>query len=68
MITYVMDNTYFHGAHIHHVVPEIEAFMKNEFNPVESNIVNMFGLKALTLQDDLEEPVFDYGYDEDEVV
>ena len=68
MIAYVMDNTYFHGAHIHHVVPEIEAFMKNEFNPVESNIVNMFGLKALTLQDDLEEPVFDYGYDEDEVV
>ena len=51
VIAYVMSNTYFHGAHIHHVVPEIEAFLKNEFNPVQNNIVSMFGLQALTLTD-----------------
>ena len=51
VIMYVMNNTYFHGAHIHHVVPEVEAFLKNEFNPVHHNIVSMFGLKALTLQE-----------------
>jgi len=51
VIAYVMSNTYFHGAHIHHVVPEIEAFLKNEFNPVANNIVSMFGLQALTLSD-----------------
>ena len=51
VIAYVMANTYFHGAHIHHVVPEIEAFLKHEFNPVHHNIVSMFGLNALTLTD-----------------
>ena len=49
VIMYVMNNTYFHGAHIHHVVPEVEAFLKNEFNPVHHNIVSMFGLNHLTL-------------------
>ena len=49
MIQYVIDNTYFHGAHVHAVVPEVEAFMKEQFNPVHSNIVSMFGLHALTL-------------------
>lgn len=69
MIQYVIDNTYFHGAHIHNVVPEIEAFMKNEFNPIQSNIVSMFGLQALTLQDSSSmEPTFSFGYDEQEVV
>ena len=51
VIAYVMANTYFHGAHIHHVVPEIEAFLKHEFNPVHTNIVSMFGLNALTLME-----------------
>lgn len=72
MITYVMENTYFHGAHIHDVVPEIEAFMRNEFNPVATNIVSMFGLQALTLQDSAmfegDAPTFSYNYNEDEVV
>ena len=49
VIAYVMNNTYFHGAHIHHVVPEIEAFLVEQFNPVSNNIVSMFGLDALTL-------------------
>ena len=31
---------------------EIELFLKNEFNPVQNNIVSMFGLQALTLADD----------------
>ena len=31
VIMYVMNNTYNPGAHIH---PEVEAFLKNEFNPV----------------------------------
>merc|ERR1712013_36454 len=83
VITYVMNNTYFHGAHIHHVVPEVEAFLRNEFNPVENNIVSMFNLKALTLQtlDPSEYQVeteqewaaladhpFTFDYNEDEVV
>ena len=47
--------------------------MENEFNPVNSsNIVSMFNLKALTLQDashfNSMEPTFSYGFDEDEVV
>ena len=33
VIAYVASNTYFHGAHITDVVPEIERFLKNEFNP-----------------------------------
>lgn len=44
VVTYVMNNTYFHGAHIHHVVPEVEAFIRNEFNPTGDSIVSMFGL------------------------
>jgi len=51
VITYVMNNTYFHGAHIHHVVPEVEAFLRNEFNPSTHNIVSMFNLNALTLSE-----------------
>lgn len=83
VIMYVMNNTYFHGAHIHHVVPEVEAFLRNEFNPIENNIVSMFNLKALTLQhlDPSEYQVeteqewaaladhpFTFDYNEDEVV
>ena len=70
MIQYVIDNTYFHGAHVHAVVPEIEAFMRNEFNPHASNIVSMFGLQALTLQDVslTDEPAFTFGYNEADVV
>ena len=70
MIQYVIDNTYFHGAHVHAVVPEIEAFMRAEFNPRASNIVSMFGLQALTLQDAnvSDEPAFTFGYNESDVV
>merc|ERR1712228_194982 len=51
VVQYVINNTYFHGAHIHNVVPEVEALLRNEFNPVANNIVSMFGLGALTLAD-----------------
>jgi hypothetical protein len=37
VISYVARNTYFHGAHITDVVPEIERFLKNEFNPHSHN-------------------------------
>lgn len=47
----MLSNTYFHGAHVHHVVPEVEQLLRNEFNPVANNIVSMFGLNALTLAD-----------------
>ena len=56
VIAYVASNTYFHGAHITDVVPEIERFLKNEFNPrvgttahPHQNLVSMFNLKALSL-------------------
>lgn len=51
VVQYVIDNTYFHGAHIHHVVPEVEALLRHEFNASSTNIVSMFGLGALTLAD-----------------
>jgi hypothetical protein len=82
VILYVMNNTYFHGAHIHHVVPEVEAFLRNEFNPVHHDIVSMFGLQALTLQEmpeqatvrnsqewvDFQNHAFTFDFDEQEVV
>ena len=52
VVRYVMNNTYFHGAHIQAVVPEVEALLRNEFNPRATNIVSMFGLDALTLAED----------------
>ena len=52
VVQYVIDNTYFHGASIEHVVPEVEALLRNEFNPAATNIVSMFGLSALSLAED----------------
>ena len=49
VIAYVASNTYFHGAHITDVVPEIERFLKNEFNPAHRHMVSMFNLGALSL-------------------
>ena len=60
VIAYVASNTYFHGAHITDVVPEIERFLKNEFNPRigggihthqdhHQQLVSMFNLNALSL-------------------
>jgi len=52
VVQYVIDNTYFHGASIEAVVPEVEALLRNEFNPAATNIVSMFGLSALSLAED----------------
>ena len=80
----MINNTYFHGAHVHHVVPEVEALLRNEFNPRANNIVSMFGLNALTLSEtpesmglaaqsssewiDVQNHSFTFDFNEDEVV
>ena len=84
VVQYVINNTYFHGAHIHHVVPEVEALLRHEFNPTANNIVSMFGLNALTLAEtadtmnvaaanssewiDVQNHSFTFDFNEDEVV
>ena len=71
MVSYVASNTYFHGASVHDVVPEVERFMTEQFNPAGHNIVSMFGLKHLTLTDatlNHAAPAFTFDFDEEEVV
>ena len=71
MVSYVASNTYFHGASVHDVVPEVERFMTEQFNPAGHNIVSMFGLKHLTLTDatlNHAAPAFSFDFDEEEVV
>ena len=71
MVSYVASNTYFHGASVHDVVPEVERFMTEQFNPAGHNIVSMFGLKHLTLADatlNHAAPAFTFDFDEEEVV
>jgi len=84
VVQYVVNNTYFHGANIQDVVPEVEALLRNEFNPAATNIVSMFGLSALSLAEDpdsfglsvessdewmdIQNHTFSFDFNEEEVV
>ena len=70
MISYVVDNTYFHDTRVQSVVPEVERFMTENFNPSGTSVPTMFNLNALTLQEDVygATPAFTFGFDEEEVV
>ena len=70
MLEYVVDNTYFHGARVESVIPEVRRFMEENFEPTGNSIVSMFSLQVLTLQQDDSsvDPAFRFDFNEDEVV
>ena len=69
MLEYVVDNTYFHDVRVETVVPEVQRFMTENFDPTGTTVVSMFRLKALTLMEgSAASQAFTFNFNEDEVV